>query len=660
MIRDKGRFPPKDPQKGVFASAYFNPDTHARMIQESHLRSKEYGIDPHLDKAPAEHLLSPEQLKKRIRDNQPFFDLVTTQMSALYQILEGSGFCMAVADSEGYVLRTLGDAHLIEHFNRRNFSPGYRWTEKDMGTCAIGLVLYYGIPFQVSGEEMFSLGAQHITNSAAPVYDNDGTLLGVIALSGLAEHVHSHTLGLVIQAADTIRSRIGEMEKSRELALKNQHMSSLLESDHRGVISLDQSGRIVKASKKARMLLRLDDSCENGRIDDLLHSRIKLVDYLAEGRSFSEREITFTVEDVSRTLICTLDPITMPDGECAGGLLLLMEPQRLMKFANEMAGSQARFTFDSIIGNSESITEALKFASIAARGAASVLLSGETGTGKELFAQAIHNAGPRRDKPFVVINCGAIPRELLESELFGYEEGAFTGAQKGGRPGKIELADGGSLFLDEIGDMPIDMQVKLLRALQSHEIQRVGGFRQVPVDIRIISATNLDLEKAISQKLFRKDLYYRISTLRINIPPLRERKDDVRLLANVFLKRIRQALDKPDLEFSSKALRLMGDYSWPGNIRQLENTVERAVNIADGRAIQPQDLGLGTVKSVNPRHAGEKDALLEDLERGLISSHMEKHQGNISKVARLLGVSRPTLYRKLKKYELEFKPSKRM
>ncbi|MCG8567383.1 MAG: sigma 54-interacting transcriptional regulator, partial [Desulfobacterales bacterium] len=270
---------------------------------------------------------------------------------------------------------------------------------------------------------------------------------------------------------------------------------------------------------------------------------------------------------------------------------------------------------------------------------------GATGTGKELFAQAIHNAGPRKDKPFVVINCGAIPRELLESELFGYMEGAFTGAQKGGRPGKFELADGGTLFLDEIGDMPMDMQVKILRALQSGEIYRVGGSYPIMVDLRVISATNVDLERAIIRGDFRQDLFYRISTFRIDIPPLDQRDGDVRKLARAFLTRIRRLVNKPDLTFSDQALSEITNRSWPGNIRQLENMVERAVNIASHDKIQVEDLGLGDAEE--QPFLPEKETLLKNMEKQMIQRLMEKHKGNVSKVARLLGISRPTLYRKL-------------
>ena len=284
----------------------------------------------------------------------------------------------------------------------------------------------------------------------------------------------------------------------------------------------------------------------------------------------------------------------------------------------------------------------------------SVLIYGETGTGKELFAQAIHNDGPRRNRPFVAINCGAIPKELLESELFGYEEGAFTGAQKGGRPGKFELADTGTLFLDEIGDMPFDMQVKLLRVLQSGEIQRVGGLRTVPVDLRIISATNKDLKQAIAQHQFRADLYYRISTLSILVPPLRERAEDILPLAEHFIHRHELRLNRHPVPLPQETAEAILRYPWPGNIRQLESAVERAVHLAEGGALLPEHFGIADLmENRRPAAPTPAQATLEDIERQAIAAALVRFGGNISQTAFALGVSRPTLYRKMSKYGLE-------
>ena len=577
------------------------------IIRRSLERSARYGVDPHLDGAPESTRLSDEQLRERINGQRVFYTLAKEQIDSLYRLLRDTGFCMALADSEGYVLYVVGDSDLVEHFKRRRCIPGYRWTERDIGTCAIGLSLEERVPVFLPGDRMYSAQARKISNAGAPVFSLDGgRVLGAISLSGGSDMMHIHTLGLVRQAAETVTSQLRERERIRELAIKNQYMRALVESDSRGIVTVDQTGRIVEANSTARKLLKLSPGCEGKSFEESVGESYNITGYLKEGKGFRAREIL--ARRSGTTHFASLDPIRMNSGELVGGLFTVMEKKEMMRMAVEMTGAHAHFTFESILGASESLRSALHLAHIAAGSTAPVLLSGETGTGKELFAQAIHNDGPRRNRPFVAINCGAIPKELLESELFGYEEGAFTGAQKGGRPGKFELADTGTLFLDEIGDMPFDMQVKLLRVLQSGEIQRVGGLRTVPVDLRIISATNKDLKQAIAQHQFRADLYYRISTLSILVPPLRERAEDILPLAEHFIHRHELRLNRHPVPLPQETAEAILRYPWPGNIRQLESAVERAVHLAEGGALLPEHFGIADLMENRSARPGAGDA----------------------------------------------------
>jgi len=283
-----------------------------------------------------------------------------------------------------------------------------------------------------------------------------------------------------------------------------------------------------------------------------------------------------------------------------------------------------------------------------------VLIIGENGTGKELVAQALHESGGRKSGPFVPINCGAIPENLLESELFGHEKGAFTGAHAMVQ-GKLHYAHRGTLFLDEIGELPVSLQVKLLRFLQEGVIQRVGGRMDIPVDTRTVCATNLDIEKAIREGHFREDLYYRISVITIKLPPLRERGDDILLLANYFLRRFNDEYHKRARRFSTASLNFLKAYEWPGNVRELQNRVQRAIIMSDAATIEPSDLGCetevpvhddGGLSTSNLREARDK------VERVMIAEAIDRHNGNIVKAAELLGVSRPTLYDLMKKHHL--------
>jgi PAS domain S-box-containing protein len=261
----------------------------------------------------------------------------------------------------------------------------------------------------------------------------------------------------------------------------------------------------------------------------------------------------------------------------------------------------ARYTFGSIVGAGAAITAAKEEAERASRTDSTVLLRGETGTGKELFAHAIHAAGPRRTGPFIKLNCAAVPAELLESELFGYEEGAFTGARKGGKPGKFELAAGGTLFLDEIGDMPLPMQAKLLRVLQEKEVDRLGGTGTRRVDLRLIAATGRNLEELVGQGTFRADLYYRVNVIPIRIPPLRERPEDLRSLSEAFLARLSADTGEPKRRISAGLLDILRAYPWPGNVRELQNGLERAVAMSPGEALSPEHFPAHLLRSASGR-----------------------------------------------------------
>lgn len=621
------------------------------IIEKSLERSTTYGINPHQDGAPEFTRLSDSQLQKRIEENQEFFSAACHELDSLYNLLRNTGFCSALTDQEGYVLYTTGDHDILNQFNQRRCSPGYRWTEKDMGTCAIGLALREKTPVFLPGEKMFVSSTKDISNAGAPIFSPDGRkLLGVICLSGYSNKMHVHTLGLVRQSAERIRAVLREKEHMRELELQNQYMIALLESNSKGMITVDKESRIVRNNKKARSLLNIPVEKTGQFLSDYIGQEFDILQYLRTGTRISAREIHFSKSHKSHFI--SLDTIYNKDGGPVGGLITITEKHEMMRMALELAGSQALFTFESIIGESEKQHSALHLAKISAGSTVSVLLSGETGTGKELFAQAIHNESDRRNQPFIAINCGAIPNELFESELFGYEEGAFTGAQQGGRPGKLELANNGTLFLDEIGDMPFDMQVKLLRVLQSGELQRVGGFRSVPVSLRIISATNLDLQRGIAEGKFRDDLYYRICTLKIDIPPLRERPEDILPLTKHFIHRHELELDRKILLNSPETINAIQKYPWPGNIRQLENAVERAVHICEGAKLLPEHFGISDINHDNQSDYSTtfKNLTFAEIEKHILITTINDLDGNIRQAAAKLDISRPTIYRKLKQY----------
>jgi transcriptional regulator with PAS, ATPase and Fis domain len=312
--------------------------------------------------------------------------------------------------------------------------------------------------------------------------------------------------------------------------------------------------------------------------------------------------------------------------------------------------SIAQYSFAALPTSSEAYREAKHLAERFAKSDLPILLQGETGVGKEVFANAIHNASTRRDGPFICINCASIPAELLESELFGYEEGAFSGSKRGGRRGKFELANHGTLLLDEIGDMPPPLQVKLLRVLQNNIIEKIGGERGIQVDVRILAATNHNLEKKIESGTFREDLYYRLNVLPVSVPPLRDRKEDIPALVYMFLDELNQKYSR-HLTISPETLAYLQRYGWPGNIRELKNVVGRSFMTTDGTQIQPANLPPYLLIALDQGNGGEAlNALLLQQERDIILSALRKHRCNCAKAAKALGIHRATLYAKMEKY----------
>lgn len=315
-------------------------------------------------------------------------------------------------------------------------------------------------------------------------------------------------------------------------------------------------------------------------------------------------------------------------------------------------------SFQEYIGQNSHLQETLLLAAKVARTDSTVLIRGESGVGKEVLARAIHNSSRRSSKPLIKVNCAAIPENLLESELFGYEEGAFTGAKKGGKMGKFELSHGGTIFLDEVGDMSLNMQAKLLRVLQEREIERVGGNKTIKLNLRVVAATNRDLDAMMNEGTFRRDLYYRLNIISLFLPPLRERKDDILALAEYYLDKYSQQFDNPTPSLSPVTLTLLQNYDWPGNVRELQNVLEHALIISGGTSIEPQHLPAHLLKDrkslrvVQEKHSGMKDAIGK-MESELIATALRNSKGNRTQAMQALGISRRAFYDKLKRYNLE-------
>lgn len=620
------------------------PSQMKRVISASHKRSKEYGIN-RKERNENHVRLSPLELEKRRERSKEVLEVVTGTINEFYELMSPDDFLVGYADDEGYILHLAGSDSQTSSSADRNFAPGYRWTEEDVGTTATSLCLKLEVSIQLNDKDHYCQRALGYTSSAAPIFGHLGVLQGVLVVFGNKHLVHPHTLIMITSAARSIERHMRLLRRNKDMSLYLGFLDSVIESSGTGLMTLDKDLRIRKINKQGKRILQ-SSKLEGQKISAVGNIKIDLKSIQKQPHRWKNIECHIQDEDRDSHFFYSAQPVISKDKKLLGAVLDFTEVGQLKKLANKISGAKPFFTFDSLLGTSPLFVETVELAKRASRSDSTILLLGETGTGKELFAQAIHNGSLGADKPFVPINCGAIPGELLESELFGYVEGAFTGALKGGRLGKFALAKGGTILLDEIGDMPHDMQVKLLRVLQTGEIQSIGARKVEQSDARIIASTHVNLSKAVLQNRFRQDLYYRLNILQIRIPSLRERgAEDIRLLANHFLKK-----NDPEFHFAADACKALLAYNWPGNVRELENTIQRALHISNGKKITARDLGLDMLENSN---AVTTPGTLQEMEVKLITAVLEDTLSNMAESSRRLGISRATLYRKVKQYQLE-------
>ena len=456
--------------------------------------------------------------------------------------------------------------------------------------------------------------------------------------------------------ADLISSKIKEQNKSEELIIEKKKLETLLNNMDKAVVSTDIYGNIDKYNEKFKNMFKLQSNIEIKNILDLL-CFVNISGMNINNRHKSD-SFVYTIKNYKLKGVYNISSIIV-NNELKGYVFDFIDKNAAIHNFNQIS-SNYKISFDNIIGTSDCIEKVKKEAFIASQSLSTVLITGESGTGKELFARAIHYSSVRSNEPFIAVNCAAIPDNLLESELFGYEEGAFTGAKKGGKLGKFEIANKGTIFLDEIGDMSLHLQAKLLRVLQERELNKLGSKDNTYIDVRIIAATNKDIEDMIQKGQFREDLYYRLNVIPINVPSLRERKEDIPLLVKDMIITYSNKLNKRVYDIEDRALESIINYSWPGNIRELQNVIEYSVNMSLNEMIKYENIpekikkSIGKLESIN----SEEIIPIFELERIEILKALDKYKDykkDKEKVAQALGISKSTLYRKLKEYKIVLK-----
>jgi PAS domain S-box-containing protein len=503
-----------------------------------------------------------------------------------------------------------------------------------------------------------------VANIAFPIVA-DGEVLGLIALIAfnkmqrrkLMNHKENYSRFLS-KMGELICSKLREQSAQVELIETSQRLETIVGFFPDGVIFTNARGIVVSVNPAAAKILGLTENELRGRDFRTVDDSHPLLQTLEDGRIRTNKEITRDFQGKTRHYLCSTQPI-YNENVIMGAISFLKDYENVRKMVNEVGGYKNFLSFDQVLGEHSAILAAKEKAKRAARSNSTILIQGESGTGKELFARGAHHCSHRSNAPFIAINCAAIPETLLESELFGYEGGAFTGARNKGKPGKFELANGGTIFLDEIADMPLSLQAKLLRVLEERKIVRLGGLKPVAVDVKVIAATNKNLEEQVAKGEFREDLYYRLNVLPLKLPSLRERQSDIEILAKHFLEIYKKHNSSGVMGFSQAVLEAFTDYEWPGNVRELKNAVEYAVNMTDGPMIQinhiPEKIRLNDRHSIYNSLVNLKLMRIDEIEKALLNIGV-KTFGNSDKakkeIASHLGISRASVYRKLKKYGL--------
>jgi transcriptional regulator of acetoin/glycerol metabolism len=593
------------------------------IVQDSHRRSRHFGLDP--AQPVSRELLTARSLADLREQQERFLRYARPALDRLLPQLAPYGYVALLADPHGNILHSAGDPEFLKKADRVCLKPGANWQESERGTNAIGTAIALRAPVRIHAAEHYLANNAFLTCSASPVHAPDGTLLGVLDLTGHCREELSQASSLVAFAAEAVETRL-LLEHSRKEKLEILQELDAVSSLHgRALVALDECGRVVYLNRSAK-------------------------------RSISAASIGREWSDVLESY-AQKSPVQFRT--------VFHSRKRTWAFVNvgadrRLANGEARHTFDGIYVNCPRMRAVIETARRAAEHSMHILLLGESGTGKELFAQSIHNHSARAGGPFVAVNCSAIPEALIESELFGYEGGAFTGAAGKGSPGKFRAADRGTIFLDEIGDMDQRAQAALLRVLQEGRVTPVGSAASHEIDVRVIAATHRNLWAAVESGHFRQDLYFRLKGIVLELMPLRERSDIIGLAKDL--------LRKPgygSVTLNPSAQKAILSYDWPGNVRELQSSLQQALFLSRGTEIGAEHLRLETRRLAEGgdgrlSHArareipltGDEPRAVCDWERAAIERALEVANGNISRAADILQIGRTTLYRKMRKYRV--------
>lgn len=578
-------------------------------------------------------------------------------------------YALALFDSDGCLLKLIGTEALLDRLREDGIEKGAIWKCETIGPNAVTVGLQERTSIASGGAQNYHKTLWNYGLYFSPVTLQESleasqeVLYGGVALISPEPQLRMERLAMAVSMANHIILIWAQSKQLYSLLYESigyALMTCNINMYNQKAVTFYHSQNIFEVLGVPEADIYIKPTAE---FIDPLPRNETFWEIIAELRRVHELEMTLSIQGKEVDCIVTSEPFYQPSLNIRSIHFYITTAKKTSAHIAKRIGNGASFTFENIVGESPQIKSAVRKARMLSGSYANVMLLGESGTGKDLFAQAIHNASGRSDKPFIAINCGAIPRELIASELFGYEGGAFTGAKRQGNIGKFELANGGTIFLDEIGEMPLDLQATLLRVVEQKQFMRLGSNRLIDVDVKIISATNVDIFSMIEEKRFRADLYYRLSTMHLDIPPLRERGNDIVILADYFIHRLSERIGKKEImSLSDEAKKLLLEFSWHGNVRELQNLIDCIVQLYDERVITVEHIRENLQwRYTAAERCGETPAQPEVRKRtknralteAELRQALDECDGNRSQAARLLGIDRRALYRNMERLNLK-------
>ncbi|MGH2522459.1 MAG: sigma-54-dependent Fis family transcriptional regulator [Anaerolineales bacterium] len=608
------------------------------------------------ERPPRWTYVSNEVLPLTLRQHRPLMRFARPIMEDIHQFIEGSDAMLILADSTSCVLDLLGDVETVAYATGLGIRQGAFFDESHLGTNAFAVALVEGCPARIVGPEHFLRSFHGVTSAAAPIFDLDGFPLGVIGLFSRLPTYDPCCLGIAMAAARAIENQLQADLLIREASTNASSLNATMNAISEGVVAWTANGLLTHLNAQAGAMLGLKTTAVVGRpLQECITLHEALIRATERGEEPTDAEVSLGVPGGTPChCLVSLRVIRGPEGEAVAYIATMRQIEQVHQLVNRLVGAQARLTLDDMVGNGPAARRVRRQALTAADAKACVLLVGEGGTGKSLLARAIHNSGRRARGPFLGINCRAMPRELVMGEFLGFEAGAFNSSSAGGQPSKFELAHGGTLYLEEVEALPLDMQAALLRVIEVGDVIRLGGTRAIPVDVRVIASSSADLDACVAEGSFRADLLFRLSSFVIMPPPLRERPEDIPLLLDRLLEKLSAQVGHV-LAVTPQAKSILCAYPWPGNIRELESVMERAALLCDGEPIRPDHLPtmLRQRRAITPgRPATEPVRSLLEAEKWAILCAGRAARGNLSQTAQFLGIGRTTLWRKMKELDL--------